>query len=89
MIIEEFGNYIFISIEAKDWKTYGHYLLEDIKEIPNRIYIPQTKCWRINKTERHYLSRYLSPFTEEEEAEGDRIAKEFLHQFETDTSYNL
>jgi len=90
MKIDEFGNYLFVTIEPADWQHYGRHLLDDIKAIPGRIYYPHDKSWKILKSQKSLLARYFSPFTAEEELEGELQFTDFLRQFdESDTTYSL
>lgn len=89
MIIVESGKYLFITIEPDDWQRYGKSLLETIKSIPGRMYYPADKSWKIPASEKHHLSSFLPPFTLQEEAEGEIGLRQFLSQFEDNTSYSL
>ena len=90
MKIDEFGNYLFVTIESTDWQHYGRNLLDDIKAIPGRIYYPHNKSWKILKSQLKSLTRYFPLFTAEEELEGELALTEFLNQFEkSDNAYSL
>lgn len=89
MKLTESGNYLFITIEDHDWKFYGRRLLETIKSVPGRIYIPQSKEWRISNCRRHLLSGFVPPFTEAEEKEGLIEVQDFLDQFDSHKEYIL
>lgn len=89
MKLEESGNYLFITIEPNDWRTFGKRLLDTLKCIPGSQYLPN-KSWKINKSRKHLLGSLLPPFTIEEELEGEAALKEFLDQFsENYISYSL
>ena len=89
MKIDEFGNYLFVTIESTDLQYYGRRLLETIKAIPGRIYYPHDKTWKILKLQRNLLASFLPTFTAEEELEGELALTEFLAQFQDDNAYSL
>ena len=90
MKVSEFGIYVFVTIESLDWQHYGKSLLNTIKSIPGRMYYPHDKSWKILKSDLHYLSSFLSPFTLQEEAEGEIGLQTFLAQFDEDcNAYSL
>ena len=88
MQIDEVDHYLFITIESHDWRTFARRFIEVLKKIPGSLYIFQTKCWRIEVSQKHLVAEYLPPFTIEEELEGDRQLKTFLHQFDSDIAYS-
>ena len=80
---------MFITIESHDWRTFARRLIDAVKRVPGSLYIPQTKCWRIETSQQHLIASYLPSFTIEEELEGERELRTFLAQFDVDNAYSL
>ena len=90
MKLEIVGNYLFVDIEQSDWRQgRAREIIEKIKSTPGRVYYPDKKNWRIHKMFRSVLNNYLPVFTDEEELQGEIELKEFMSQFDDDTSYSL
>ncbi len=86
MKLYEVDHYLYIEFEPHDWRTFAKRMIADLKKVSGKLYIPQTKCWRIDKSQQHLLGAYLPPFSIEEELEGERQLTTFLVQFDSDNA---
>ena len=89
MKVEEVNNYLFVTIEDSDWRTKGKILLETIKSIPGRVYYPADKSWKIPKSHKSMLAEFISPYTLQEELEGEQAIEDLMALLSDDISYSL